>query len=259
MLRLLDRLLFARPEGQFRELLGITAHYQPPDIAAYRHYLPDSLEMPNRPVIKLFLIDYLQVSPWPFTRYQEWSLLLRASHEGAEGWFPLTMPVTTWIAKQGGHHLGFPKYVAETIELVDHGDTVLGHAAAKDRLEVSMRFTTGVPPQMKHWERHLLSRDQIIDDDLVVLKPVGVGPDVHRVRFEEVMPSRWTVRRGSVELTGDAGGLIATGRPVPGAVHHFRGGMNLVVASSVKSILPMPGGSTSHSHLPHLPPMVRAA
>jgi hypothetical protein len=225
---LLNWLLFAQPGGQFLELSGITAHYAPDTLDRYRHYLPDRLEMPVRPVVKLFLIDYLRVSPWPFTRYQEWSMLLRAAHDGVEGWFPVTMPVTTWIARQGGHHLGFPKYVADSITLVDDGTTVTGRAIARNRLDVSMRFTATESIAIETWERTLLERDEIFDADLIVLKPTGIGPDVQRVRLDVVAPSRWTARHGSVELRGDAGGLIPDGRIVPGSVHHFEGGMNLV-------------------------------
>jgi hypothetical protein len=229
MLRhLLNWLLFAHSGGQFLELAGITAHFAPDDTDRYRHYLPDRLDMPARPVVKLFLIDYLQVSPWPFTRYQEWSMLLRAGHDGVEGWFPVTMPVTTWIARQGGHHLGFPKYVADSITLVDDGTTVAGRATARNRLDVSMRFTATELPTIEPWEREYLEHDAIFDGDLIVLKPTGVGPDVQRVSLEVVAPSRWTTRHGSVELHGDAGGLIPDGRIVPGSAHHFQGGMNLV-------------------------------
>jgi len=86
--------------------------------------------MPARPMVKVFLIDYLRVAPWPFGRYQEWSVLLRATHAEGEGWYPVTMPVTSWIARQGGHHLGFPKYVTDGIRLVDDGGTVEGRVFA---------------------------------------------------------------------------------------------------------------------------------
>ena len=81
MRTLLDWLLYAHSGGQFLELAAITAHFAPDDLSDYRHYLPDLLDMPVRPVVKLFLVDYLRCSPWPLTRYQEWSMLLRASHD----------------------------------------------------------------------------------------------------------------------------------------------------------------------------------
>ena len=246
MLRtLLDWLLYAHSGGQFRELTAITAHYAPDDHVRYRRYLPDRLEMPARPIVKLFLCDYLEVNPWPLTRYQEWSMLLRAAHEGAEGWFPVTMPVTTWVARQGGHHLGFPKYVAESITLIDAGSTVRGRALAKGRLDVSMHYRDAEPPKLDVWERDLRAHEAFIESDLIVLKPTGVGPDVQRVRFEDVVPSRWTTRHGSVELHGDAGGLIPDGRIVPGSIHHFRGGMNLVRGTPSTRGIPVSQGASA--------------
>jgi hypothetical protein len=238
MRTLLDWLLFAHSGGQFLELAAITAHFAPDDLSDYRHYLPDLLDMPARPVVKLFLVDYLRCSPWPLTRYQEWSMLLRASHDGAEGWFPVTMPVTTWVARQGGHHLGFPKYLAASIALIDDGRTAFGRATADDQLDVSMRYSDDKPATLAPWERDLRAHDAFIEGDLIVLKPAGVGPDVQRVSFEEVAPSRWTTRHGSVELHGDAGGLIPDGRIVPGSAHHFLGGMNLVRSTPVAKVLP---------------------
>ena len=228
MRRILDWLLYAQTGGQFRELVGITTHFAPPDPVAYRRYLPARLGMPARPVVKVFLIDYLQVAPWPFTRYQEWTVLLRAVHDDREGWYPVTMPVTSWIARQGGHHLGFPKYVTPSIELIDDGVEVRGRAAAAGRMEVTMDFRRGGVPRLAAWERRYLDHDSILPDDLLVLKPVGVGPDVRRVRFEEVTESAWRVRRGTVTLKGDAGNLLVQDRPLAASVHRFQGGMNLV-------------------------------
>ncbi len=231
MRQLLDWLLYAQTGGQFRELVGITTHFPPPDEDRYRHYLPAVFDMPKHPAVKVFLIDYLEVAPWPFTRYQEWSVLLRASDGRREGWYPVTMPVTTWISRQGGHHLGFPKFVADSIELVDDGDTVEGRVVAAGRMDVTMSFRRGGVPPLSAWERRYQEADEILPDDLVVLKPVGVGPEIKRVRFEEAAPSSWQVRRGTVTIRGDAGGLLAEGRPLAASVHRFRGGMNLAAAS----------------------------
>lgn len=226
---LLDWMLFSRTGGQTREAVGITTEYAPPDTGAYRRYLPPRLGMPADPCVKLVLVDFVEVSPWPFARYAEWSMLLRAAHEGREGWFPVTMPVTTWIARQGGHHLGFPKYLADSIVLVDDGVAVSGRAFARDRLDVSMRFTVGgLPPDADRHARRVLRSPTLFDAPFALLKPAGVGPGVRWLGFEEVVASIWTVRTGMVALEGDAGGLVPGGTSVPGTACHFRGGMNLV-------------------------------
>lgn len=240
----LDRLMFSRTGGQSREVVGITTEYEPPDLAAYRRYLPERLDLPADPCVKLVLIDYVAVSPWPFSRYREWSLLLRAAADGAEGWFPVTMPVTTWIARQGGHHLGFPKYVTESIILVDDGVVAAGRAFARGQIDISMRFTLGGLPTDpgRHARRHL-AQESLFDAPFVLLKPVGVGPEVRWVGFDEVVASVWTARRGMVALRGDAGGLVPGGTSVPGMICHFRGGMNLVQQSQGGAPWGPPGDS----------------
>jgi hypothetical protein len=225
----LEWMLFSRTGGQTREAVGITTEYAPPDVAAYRRYLPERLQMPAEPCVKLVLIDYLEVSPRPFARYQEWSVLLRAASDGGEGWFPVTMPVTTWTARQGGHHLGFPKYVADSIVLVDDGVVAAGRASARNQLDMSMRFTLGgLPPRPDGHARRQLVQEGLFDAPFLLLKPVGIGPEVCWVGFDEVVASVWTTRQGMVAVTGDAGGLVPGGASLPGLMCHFRGGMNLV-------------------------------
>ena len=128
--------------------------------------------------------------------------------------------------------------MAASIALIDDGRTAFGRATADGRLDVSMRYCDDAPPILARWERDLRAHDAFIEGDLIVLKPTGIGPDVNRIRFEDVAPSSWTTRHGSVELHGDAGGLIPDNRIVPGSAHHFRGGMNLVRSIPVAKVLP---------------------
>lgn len=226
---LLDWMLFSRTGGQTREAVAITTEYAPPDTAAYRRYLPHRLGLPADPCVKLVLVDFLEVSPWPFARYREWSLLLRAAADDREGWFPVTMPVTTWIARQGGHHLGFTKYVADSIVLADDGVSAVGRAFSRGRLDVSMRFTVGgLPAAPDRRARRVLAAPTLFDAPFLLLKPAGVGPEVRWLEFDEVVASIWSVRTGMVALEGDAGGLVPGGTSIPGTMCHFRGGMNLV-------------------------------
>jgi hypothetical protein len=88
----------------------------------------------------------IRPAPRPFSRYGESALLLKTYHRGREGWFPLIMPVTTWIARQGGHHLGFPKFVAPSIQLLSDGENVRAKASG-DRggpFSPDIRFTPGL-------------------------------------------------------------------------------------------------------------------
>lgn len=224
-----DRWLFDRRGGQFRRLVGLTCHFAPASPAAYRRYLPAPLEMPPCPIVKVFLIDYLEVSPWPFAPYREWSVLLGARHDGVVGWFPVTMPVTSWIARQGGRHLGFPKGIADRITLLDRENEVTGRIVAHG-IDMVMEFQAGPVPSVGPEELRLLRHEHVVPEPLIVLKPVGLGPAVKHVVFADVLTPSWEVRRGTVRIHGDAGGLIPQGVPLAGSVHAFAGGMNLRVA-----------------------------
>lgn len=225
-----DRLLYQRNGGQFRRLVGLTCHFRPASWEAYRRYLPAALGMPRLPVVKVFLIDYLDVRPWPFRRYQEWSILLRARHGAIEGWFPVTMPVTSRIARQGGYHLGFPKHVAEHIALVVNGTHATGAVRSKG-IDVVMEFEPGTVPCSDPFELSFHLRDHVVPDPLLVLKPVGIGPEVQCVRFVDVVEPSWQVHRGVMRIRGDAGNLIPHGVALAGSLHAFSGGMNLAVVS----------------------------
>jgi hypothetical protein len=228
--RILEWLVYARRDGQFHELTALAATYEPPSASAYRHCLPAVFAVPERPLIMAVVIDYIRVAPWPFSRYQEAAILLGSSHRGREGWFPLVMPVTTWLARQGGHHLGFPKFVTPAIELVDDGDEARGTATGEcgGPFALEMRFTPRRARPLRDWEQRIDADAALFQRPFHVLKPVGIGPSVSEVWFEHQTPPTWEARSGSVELRGHEDDLIPSGAPVLGRVHRFRGGMNLL-------------------------------
>lgn len=230
MQRFLEWLVYARSDGQFQELVGLAAFYEPPCLEAYRHCLPAVFAVPRQPLIMAVVIDYVRVAPWPFSRYGESALVLKTDHRGREGWFPLIMPVTTWLARQGGHHLGFPKFVTPSIEIVGSDDAVRAHASG-DRggpFSLDMRFSPGLSRPLRAWEEQVVAEPSLFRGPFHVLKPVGVGPSVFEVRFDHVKQPHWEMRPGMVALRGHEEALIPSGAPVLGCVHRFSGGMNLV-------------------------------
>ena len=80
--------------GMFRQFHGIYTLVKPANIELYRSLLPVPLEMPERPLVLIFTVDYVKVYPWPMTRYQEAAISLRCKYNGEEGWHVKTMPVT---------------------------------------------------------------------------------------------------------------------------------------------------------------------
>lgn len=228
--RFLEGLVYTQPGGQFRELVALAATYEPPSAAAYRRCLPAVFAVPQRPLIMAVVIDYLAVSPWPFSRYGEAALLLKSDHCGQEGWFPVMMPVTTWLARQGGHHLGFPKFVTPSIRLVGDDAAMTAHASGDGcgPFSLDTRFKAGLSRPLHDWEERIVAEPSLFTRPFHVLKPVGIGPHVFEVQFDHVTPPRWESRAGMVEIRGRDETLIPAASGVLGCVHRFAGGMNLV-------------------------------
>lgn len=91
---------------------------------AIEKLLPPPLKPAQKPVVLAFVANY------PSTNfslpYQESALLVRASFEGQEGFYCLSMPVTNDMAMAGGREIwGYPKKLAN-IALQREGDTVEG-------------------------------------------------------------------------------------------------------------------------------------
>lgn len=228
--RFFEWLVYTRSDGQFQEMVGLAAYYEPPSLEAYRHCLPAVFTMPDQPLIMVFVIAYRRVAPWPFSPYCESAILLKTEHRGGAGWFPLIMPVTSWIARQGGHHLGFPKFVTPTIEIVE-GEEGVRAKASGDRggpFSLDMRFTPGLARPLRGWEEPFVHEPAIFQWPFHVLKPVGVGPTIFEVHFDHVVRPHWESRPGMVVLSGHEPALIPSDAPVLGCLYRFRGGMNLV-------------------------------
>lgn len=96
------------PPIVYQESDFIRAYFEPLDMAAYRQALPQRFSMPARPLIRVSVLDFYEMVNGPL--YLESEISVLALHEGQEGWFVLTMPVTDGDACAGGRNaLGTPK------------------------------------------------------------------------------------------------------------------------------------------------------
>jgi hypothetical protein len=109
---IVDRILFEPPGGQFCGWDNVNTFFAPKGTALYRSLLPQPLTMPARPTVLVYAaeLDFFLLPK----RYGEWSVLLLSSYRGREAWYPLTMPVTRWVALKAGRHVGFPKYIVDS-------------------------------------------------------------------------------------------------------------------------------------------------
>ncbi len=219
----------SRTQSNFLESQQLRVMVEPDDLDLYRKVLPRQFDMPEHPMVVLVVVDYIDVGPWPLTRYQEGYIDIRCSYKGEEGWHSLTMPVNKWVAMYAGRTMGYPKYLADEITLEQSGEGWSGEVFHKDESLLLLEFDPGGWKEepvhmMKEWEMGGPSFN---------LMPPGKGPDVKRVGWSDEgdSESTSTVEKGMVKIfIGQSepwAGLVKPGTVAPGIYVHWKGGGSL--------------------------------
>jgi hypothetical protein len=188
-MNILERVILEPPGGMYREFEGLTTHFKPKDLALYRKLLPPPFELPDMPLVTIFVADYRRVVPWPATRYQEWSVLLKSDWRGEEGWYSLTMGVTKWRAV-AGRYLGFPKYVADEITLTTKAEIRSATAKNKGRVQLALEFSPGATRALTSWESQMVNDTSFFKGSLHLLVPPGRGPRAQKAMNQSGRRSR---------------------------------------------------------------------
>ena len=235
-MNVLERLIFEPRGGMFREFEGLSTQFEPKDPSLYRKLLPEPFAMPSQPVVMIFVADYVRVVPWPMTRYQEWSILLKSKWNGEEGWYSVTMPVTKWVAMSGGRYLGFPKYVADEITLARREETRVATAKYKGVVQLAIEFHPGTTRELAPWEKELAENESFFKGDAHQLVPPGRGPRAQKIILRHVTQAKWSPEQGMIHVRVDPSeswaGLVPDEGVFPGTYNHFNGGINLIAERS---------------------------
>ncbi|MGY5876112.1 MAG: acetoacetate decarboxylase family protein [Candidatus Thorarchaeota archaeon] len=94
-------------------------------IEAIERVLPPPLEPPEAPIGSAYVAEFHRPNFCP--PYNEAAVFVEAQYKGMTGSYCLSMPVTNDIAMIGGREIyGYPKKIAERIEVVRKGDSVSG-------------------------------------------------------------------------------------------------------------------------------------
>jgi len=97
----------------YHEFDGVFAYYKTQDAAAYRDLLPRVFDMPEEPMVMVFVMDYYKMNKTT-APYKEAAVFLLAGYGQKTGWHCMTMPVTTDDARvKGIKYLGFPKIMGD--------------------------------------------------------------------------------------------------------------------------------------------------
>ncbi len=103
----------SEPRYTYHEFDGIIVFYKTQDLAIYRELLPKVFEMPDEPLVWVFIIDYYKMDR-ATQPYREAAVYLLARYEGKPAWHCIAMPVTSDEARIGGiYYLGYPKIMGD--------------------------------------------------------------------------------------------------------------------------------------------------
>ena len=231
-MNIIERMVFEPKGGMFREFMGLTTHFEPKDASMYRRLLPEQFAMPSQPIVAIFLADYLRVFPFPMTRYQEWSVLLKTEWKGESGWYSVTMPVTSWVPMVGGRYLGFPKFVIEEISLKKSGESCSARAIYRGSTQLTLEFHQGLTRPLTSWEKELVENESFFKGNTHQLVPPGRGPRAQKIIIRHVVNPKWSPEAGMIRIESNTSeswkGLIPDIGEFPGTYNHFVGGFNLI-------------------------------
>lgn len=199
----------ASVQPNFRASRTIGVLVPPRDVGLYRRLLPDQFEMPAHPLVAICITDNIDVGPWPLTRYQLGFISLRSSYRGEEGWHPVTMPENKWVPVWAGRTMGFPKYVADHVSLVQVGDGWRGQVIHARELRFALEFVPG-DVEAPQW----LSDGWDVLGPTHNLRPPSRGPRVSIVR-ENIESD---AHRTPDIVTGPVTVICSPGEPAAGLV-----------------------------------------
>ena len=188
-----------RPPVVYQESDQIRAYFEPGNLAAYRQAIAGAFAMPERPLIRVTVLDFYEMENGPIYLESEISVLVL--HDGQLGWLVLTMPVTDSDACGGGRNaLGTPK-VMRRITLERQATRYVGTSYARggQAPELTMTVDVGEPGEAA---RELLRFVAPVSEIYIlhgrVVKYPGRRIPVYEL--ESAAPGIWTVRLGQARL-----------------------------------------------------------
>lgn len=187
----------------------IRAYFEPTNLAAYRQAIGATFTMPERPLIRVSVLDFYGMENGP--AYRETEISVAVLHDGAPGWLILTMPVTDGDSCFGGRNfLGTPKVVRH-ITLERQADRYVGTSYARGGRAPELTLAVDVvEPGTAAREvlRTIASFSEIYILKGRVVKYPGRRAPVYDL--ERAAPAIWSVRlgRARMEVSGEPDNLL---------------------------------------------------
>ncbi len=216
----------------WQEFEGIFVIEEPANLDVYRQLLPEQFNLPDAPMVGMFIIDYIDTEHWPMTPtkfltpYLESAIFLRCDFNGTEGWYCSYMAVTTEAALIGGHRLGFPKILADSIGFKQTEQGWSGSTMFENKEHIKLKMKTeskAVFTGLSSMQNDFINGNRISDlaDTCILLRPPAVGPEV---RVFSCSPPPLVKRETglvTIHLAEPYMDLIWPGTVSPGLYQHF--------------------------------------
>ncbi len=150
---------------------------------AIENVLPPPLELPSAPLGSVYVAEFHKSSFCP--PYNEAAIFVSCEYKGISGSYCLSMPVTNDIAMIGGREIyGYPKKIAEQIEVTRNGDRVTGMCVRRGVPIIEIDATITEPFE-----------DEIGSSPHFLLKTFanekGLGPDINPRIVKQLNHVKW--------------------------------------------------------------------
>jgi hypothetical protein len=188
-------------------------------LSLYKSLLPEQLELPLKPQMMFYIYHFTKIFPWPLKGYIEAAVCLRAQHpQTQEGWYILTMPVSSRMACRSGKWVGYPKYIPDSLTLESFNDEWVGKLVREEKSPFILKFS---PADVDVWWKDVYKRDSAF---FLVNKNAQINqmqPVIHKVKSYEIETGNVTLTLDSDEdWTNLVPGSVQTR---PGIFHKFIG------------------------------------
>jgi len=188
---------------QYQEYDGIMLFYTPKDVTVYRELLPAVFDLPDQPLVEVFVFDFYKMAPGGLEPYREAAIFLLGNYKGEQIWHCITMPVTSERARI--RNQGYPKVLAE-VTLVRKSPLFSGILKAKGKTIMELTLDTEgrtVNPKEKDWFVRLTGIPSLnfLNGKLIDPMPRSGKPRINILDLSEKYPDIFKVRVGKAVLT----------------------------------------------------------
>jgi hypothetical protein len=191
---------------QYQEYDGIILFYAPKDLSVYRRLLPAVFDLPDQPLVEVFVFDFYKMAPWALEPYQEAGVSLMGAYKGKKIWHCITMPVTSDRARINGiRNQGYPKVLAD-VAFVRKDPLFSGVLKAKGKTIMELTLNTegrSVGPGEREWFVRLtgIPSLNLLNGKLIDPMPRLGEAKVNILDLSEQYPRVFRVQVGKASLT----------------------------------------------------------